>query len=144
MLMPIHLLFAVFDVNYQGLNWHSLFCTKLLSLVLSMYLFCAGEVLIRSVGSITVKRGPKSNFFLRHSTICVRTQTHAYHYSGNPVDQMSAVWKCFKLDSESSPMATCNFCSTTISWGGNKKAEKSYTFDTIKYYREGNWIHCSG
>ena len=33
---------------------------------------------------------------------------------------MSAVWKDFNLESESSLMATCNICKTTVSRGGYK------------------------
>jgi len=36
--------------------------------------------------------------------------------------KMSAVWKYFKLENESSPTATCNVCNASISRGGSNRA----------------------
>ena len=35
---------------------------------------------------------------------------------------LANLWKYFKLESESSPVATCNICNTTISRGGKRRA----------------------
>ena len=43
------------------------------------------------------------------------------------MNKVSAVWKYFKLESESSPMATCNVCNKTVLQGGNNKAALNTT-----------------
>ena len=48
-------------------------------------------------------------------------------YTCTPVVKMSAVWKYFNLENESSPTATCSICNTSISRGGNKRAAYNTT-----------------
>lgn len=60
------------------------------------------------------------------STICGRTQHNlwldAVAYSSIPAAKMSAVWKYFKLEHESSPTSTCNVCNASISRGSSNRA----------------------
>lgn len=43
------------------------------------------------------------------------------------MDKMTAVWKYFKFESESSPTATCNIYNTAAERGGNKRAALNTT-----------------
>ena len=45
---------------------------------------------------------------------------HALRYSRKPEDKMSAMQKLVQIESQSSPLATCNTCNTTFAWRINK------------------------
>lgn len=131
MLMPIHLLFAVFDVIYQGLNWHSLFCTKLLSLVLSIYLFCVREILIRSAGSGS---GPYGHFSTEQGSAILNVDPSPT--SSYVTAQCVAERRRTRNITLASLWIKCLRCGNVLNWTA-KVVQRRHVTSAVQPFREG-------